>query len=202
MAEQIVSADPAALIKSYRKKGVIWLIVPYVLLLATMVGYAISSFIGMGQVGGADTVLRMINVLLGLAGLLAVIFIPVGIALAVMYFSKARRVDLPNYDQRSGQGPSSEIPAEVRGWSWGAVGLNWIWGAYHGVWISLLIFVPFVNLIWWIVLGVKGKEWAWRNMKWVNVEEFKSVQKTWDIWGAIFFFLPLVLFGLSLLITR
>ena len=35
------------------------------------------------------------------------------------------------------------------------------------------------------MLGIKGNEWAWRNKKWVSVEEFKQVKRSWAKWGLI-----------------
>jgi len=55
---------------------------------------------------------------------------------------------LDNYTliNTSGQGSFSVIPKEIKGWSWGACLLNLIWGLYHGVYKSLLFFVPGVNI--------------------------------------------------------
>lgn len=213
------TGDTAKQIRKYRRNGVIWLIVPFVLLITILIGYAVAQFtvssllqsqpalpsspssdlgldyatnIGLGVSTPADSVVSIINVVMGLLGVLAVILIPLGIIFAVINFSKAGKATLTTFDPRSGKGPASEIPAEIKGWSWGAVGLNWIWGVYHGVWLSLLIFVPIVNYVWWIVMGIKGREWAWSAMQWESVAAFNASQKKWDIWGAIFFFLPLI----------
>jgi len=75
------------------------------------------------------------------------------------------------------------IPAGVTGWSWGAFLLNWIWAIGNKTWIGLLALVPFVGFVMAIVLGVKGREWAWQNGKWESVEHFNRVQKKWSIWG-------------------
>ena len=70
-------------------------------------------------------------------------------------------------------------------WNWGAFLLNWIWGLGNSTYIALLMFVPFVNIAMPFVLGFRGNEWAWRNRKWDSLEQFKSVQKKWAIWGLI-----------------
>jgi tetratricopeptide (TPR) repeat protein len=77
----------------------------------------------------------------------------------------------------------AEIPPGIRGWSWGAFLFNWVWGVCNGVWISLLVLVPFVGWIFAIVLGIKGREWAWKNKKWQNVEHFQRVQRAWSAWA-------------------
>jgi hypothetical protein len=110
-------------------------------------------------------------------------------------------------ENTSGQGSSAIVPDEVKGWSWAGFGLTWIWGVFNGVLISLLALIPFplFGLAWAIVLGVKGREWAWRNKKWESVEQFKNAQRPWDIAGivifaigvtALFVVVPLALVGL------
>jgi len=108
-------------------------------------------------------------------------------------------------ENTSGQGASAIVPEEVKGWSWAGFGLTWIWGVFNGVLISLLALIPGFALIWAIVLGIKGREWAWRNKQWGSVEHFKTSQRPWDIAGivifaigvaALFAVVPLVLVGL------
>jgi len=102
--------------------------------------------------------------------------------------------DGSSFDQRSGKGVASVVPEEIKGWSWGAAGLTWIWGIYHNVWISLLSFIPLVNLVMIVYLGLKGNELAWRSNKWTSVEEFKTAQGKWQTWGIIFFILGVLSF--------
>ena len=76
------------------------------------------------------------------------------------------------------------IPEGVKGWSWGAFLLNWIWAIGNRTWIGLLALIPYVGLIMAIVLGFKGREWAWKNKQWDSVEQFNAVQKKWSFWGV------------------
>ncbi len=89
-------------------------------------------------------------------------------------------------ENTSGQGSLLQIPYEIRGWSWGAFFLTWIWGIFNGVWLSLLVFVPYIGWVMAIVLGIKGKEWAWENKRWDSIEHFKRIQRSWAIWGLVF----------------
>jgi hypothetical protein len=82
----------------------------------------------------------------------------------------------------SGRGSSAVVPEEVKGWSWGAFTLTWIWGIGNNVWTALLVFVPVVGLVMYFVLGLKGREWAWKAKHWDSVEHFKKTQRTWDLW--------------------
>lgn len=77
------------------------------------------------------------------------------------------------------------IPDGVKGWSWGAFLLNWIWGPFNGTWIGMLSLVPYVGFVMMIVLGFKGREWAWKNKRWDSVEHFNRVQRLWSIWGVV-----------------
>lgn len=100
------------------------------------------------------------------------------------------------FENNSGQGKNSPVPEEIKGWSWGAFFLNWIWGIGNSTFIALLMFVPIVNIAMPFVLGAKGNKWAWQNRTWRSVEQFKKTQKKWAISGLvlIFVFLPSIFF--------
>lgn len=107
----------------------------------------------------------------------------------------------------SGTGDSADIPDGVRGWSWGAFFLNWIWGIGNNTWIALLAFVPLVNIVMVFVLGFKGREWAWRNREWKDVEHFNKVQRRWSIAAlvamvSILALLAVVGFSISMFMTK
>jgi Cytochrome oxidase complex assembly protein 1 len=87
-------------------------------------------------------------------------------------------------ENNSGLGKSAAVPAELDYWNWGAFLLSWIWGIGNNTFIAFLMFVPLVNLVMLIVLGVKGNAWAWRNKQWRDIDHFKRVQRKWAIWGV------------------
>lgn len=94
----------------------------------------------------------------------------------------------------SGTGGLAVLPPELKGFSWAAFLMNWIWSIAHNTWIGLLVFiVPFP--IMQIVLGVKGNEWAWQNRKWDSIEQFRATQRVWLMWGIGLTILG-VIFGL------
>jgi len=88
-------------------------------------------------------------------------------------------------ENTSGQGKQAEIPAELKGWNWGAFLMNWVWGIFNKTYIALLTFVPLIGIFMPFVLGFKGNAWAWRNKKWDSIEHFQRVQKKWAMWGVI-----------------
>lgn len=104
-------------------------------------------------------------------------------------------------ENTSGQGKLAIVPEEVKWWNWGAFSLNWIWGICNSVWIALLCFIPYFNLAWAIVLGIKGNEWAWRNKKWDSIEHFKSTQRSWNIAGIVVFVVSIVIAIVAIIVA-
>jgi hypothetical protein len=97
----------------------------------------------------------------------------------------------------SGHGFFADVPAEVRGWNWGAFLLGWIWGIKNRTWVALWTFVPIVGIPVMFILGAHGSEWAWRNRQWQSVEQFKRTQRRWSWYGLI-----VAVIGFGLLIAR
>jgi hypothetical protein len=94
--------------------------------------------------------------------------------------------------RRSEQTFDSDFPAELKGWNWGAFVFSWIWGIINKVWISFLVFIPFLNIVWVFVLGAKGSEWAWKAREWDSIEHFKKHQKAWRPWAILLFILWII----------
>lgn len=99
-----------------------------------------------------------------------------------------------NMENHNNKESKKTIPDEIKGWNWGAFFLHFIWGIGNRTYIGLLGLVPFVNIIIMPVLGLKGNEWAWRNREWESVEEFRRVQKKWNLAGLIATTIYLLLF--------
>jgi DNA-directed RNA polymerase subunit RPC12/RpoP len=91
----------------------------------------------------------------------------------------------------SGQGSKAVLPSELKKWNWGAFFLTWIWGIGNSVWIAFLSFI--LGIIWAIVLGIKGNEWAWQHKKWNSIEHFQKTQKTWAKWGIGLFIVWIII---------
>lgn len=88
-------------------------------------------------------------------------------------------------ENNSGGGSAIELPAGVKGWSWGAFLWNWIWAPFNRTWFGLLALVPYVGVLVVFYLGFKGRELAWRNKRWDSLEHFNRVQRSWSKWGLI-----------------
>lgn len=97
-----------------------------------------------------------------------------------------------NEENNSGQ-KENFFPEGVKGWSWGAFLLNWIWAISNKSYIGLLALTPYVGIVFAIYLGIKGKELAWKNKRWESLEHFNRVQKKWSKWGCILVFGAMIL---------
>ena len=95
-------------------------------------------------------------------------------------------------ENTSGMGRDAEIPDGVKGWSWGAFMFNWIWALSNRTWIGLFALLPYVGFLMAVALGIKGREWAWRNKKWESVEHFQRVQRRWSLWSLLIFGIAIV----------
>ena len=93
------------------------------------------------------------------------------------------------------------IPDGVKGWSWGAFLLNWIWAIGNRSWIGLLSLVPYIGWIMVFWLGFKGREMAWKNKQWDSLEHFNRVQRKWSQWGIGITLAAIVLAILAAMLT-
>jgi len=105
---------------------------------------------------------------------------------------KAELSKTEDAENTSGMGKNAVIPDGIEGWSWGAFMFNWIWAIGNNTWIGLLALLPYVGFIVAIILGVKGREWAWRNKRWDSVEHFQKVQRRWSLWSLLFVGIALI----------
>ena len=77
------------------------------------------------------------------------------------------------------------LDREISKWSWGGFVFGWFWGIFNGTWISFLTLIPYAGIAMCIILGLRGRRWAWRNKGWNDLEHFKSTQRKWDIAGIV-----------------
>lgn len=84
------------------------------------------------------------------------------------------------------------LPKNAAGLCWGGFFLTWIWGIGNRTYRALWCLVPIVSIIMRFVILFKGREWAWENGSYENVEQFNRAQRTWSIVGLILFFIGFV----------
>lgn len=94
---------------------------------------------------------------------------------------------------------STAIPAEIRGWSWGAFLLGPVWCIGNGVFSGLFYLLPFGSLFMPFILGFKGNVWAWKCRRWTSVNQFKAYQRRWAVATAIIYIVLPIAFLLKLI---
>lgn len=180
-----MKANDSNLIVSDKNKkiGLILILSPWVFLVLTFLLYAVVNAIW-------PSPLAIINQIIGILAFIFIFLILIGIIFGLKKFA-TKEVSRVALDSRSGEGAKSIIPKEIKKFNWGAVGLTWIWGAYHGVWRTFFIVVLgafpqygiFVLPIFLLMLGFKGNEMAWTAQKYESVEKFLEKQNRWKKWG-------------------
>lgn len=193
--------------RAWRKKnilkGIAWLTLPSIIfVLVILVFFFAHVTVGLEAVrtdsrisdqsvvySQVVPVAKEIRIVAGFLVVSSLFFLFAGILLGLMYLSRDREIPGFQYDERSGSGPSSSIPPEIRQWNWGAAGLTWVWGSSHRIWWSLLAFIPGFSIFIMILLGLRGNEYAWRAKKYQNTEDFLEGEEAWKPWGILFFIL-------------
>ncbi|MBZ6004168.1 ribonuclease G [Leuconostoc gelidum subsp. aenigmaticum] len=91
------------------------------------------------------------------------------------------------------------VPAEVKGWNWGAFMFNIFWGIGNKTYLPLLCLIPIFNIVWFFVCGFKGNEWAWQKGDYQDVKTFKAIQATWNRAGLVQFIIMMAVMVLYFL---
>jgi hypothetical protein len=74
-----------------------------------------------------------------------------------------------------------QLQEELEKFCWG--GLLWgpWWAIYHRIWIGLLGFVPILGLGVALLLGFKGRRWAWERGSYASLTRFRRAQRWWVV---------------------
>lgn len=99
---------------------------------------------------------------------------------------------------QAASGPGTQLPDAARGVCWGGFLLTPIWGLFNGTYIALLSLVPYIGILVSIWMLVKGRELAWRNKHWNDVDHFNRVQRRWSIAGVIVLVVSLLMLTMAI----
>lgn len=89
---------------------------------------------------------------------------------------------------------------QIKKFHWGACTLCLFWGIGHRVYITLLCLIPILNIIWPIVCGFKGYEWAWEQSKFESMDAFMYSEESWNRIGFILAIIELIFFIIWLIL--
>ena len=163
-----------------RAIGIALIVFPWILLPSVMAGYAILMFAlaQSGAGGSLQSLAAIVNLFLGLFGVVAVAGILIGMPVGLYLLSRKdaeqlaalrahpRFKDLGDADFRY-----------VTGWSWGAFFCPLIWPLGNKLWLwALGSVVPLWNVFAWIKLCADGRQMAWERSA-ESIAEFRRRQK-------------------------
>jgi hypothetical protein len=186
-----------------KRKGIIFILLPFITLTLILTAYAIAKFVLSAYANGQESTInpqtgllntasqtvkiaQIINVALGLVGVLAVVSMFILIPLGIYFLSRKEpnaTADLAQSEKYRGLTP--EQINYINSWSWGAFFGSGIWAVGNKLYIWLLLaLIPVVNLYVWIKLSMDGRKMAWEK-GWGNFDQFKKRQKimAWVIVG-------------------
>lgn len=96
-------------------------------------------------------------------------------------------VGLPADGNTSGMGDGFPLPPEASGWTFAGFvpfGLfsfnngNSTWGI-----IGLLLWFFGFSIVYWVYVGITGKENAWRNRRFDSIAQYVETMRAWNAWG-------------------
>ncbi len=183
------------------KKGLLALLLPLVALIAIFIVRIFTSSVlsylllstpldpstgGLMPTSPIIVLGQIVNVLLGLLGMLAVLSTPVCLGFAIYFFTRKD----PGHDLTLLQHPAyagllSEQVNYIDKWSWTAFFAAPVWAVGNKLYgWTLLCFVPLAGFYAWIKLSADGRKMAWEKGGWDNFAQFQSRQKIM-MWVAV-----------------
>lgn len=88
MNEKLIGKDNTTIKKDYKKRGLLWLIIPLPSLILVLFLFGISSYI-FGILGTDYQILAsVVRIILGLCGLVAIVSLVIGIPLGIINLNK------------------------------------------------------------------------------------------------------------------
>lgn len=113
---------------------------------------------------------------------------------AIDYSGVEKQKDEPQQPQYTYAPTYVPVPDAIKKWNWGAFSYNITWGIGNKTYLPLLCLIPYFNLIWMFVCGIKGNEWAWKSNHYQpeDVEKFLAIQNTWNRAGMANFIIGLI----------
>lgn len=110
--------------------------------------------------------------------------------------------EVPADGNTSGMGPGYPLPPAARGWTNAGVIPAGLFSFYTGsaLWgVIGVVGVVFslAGLVYFVAVGLRGKEDAWRNRRFASVEEFEAVMAAWNNAGLWIIYISAALLAIG-----
>lgn len=112
---------------------------------------------------------------------------------------------MPADGNTSGMGEGYPVPAEASGWTFagfvpfglfGFVNGSTLWGV-----LGLVGYViGILSIVYWIYIGVQGRELAWRNRRFDSLAQYTETMRVWNTWGLVLLAVGAILLVLYILL--
>ena len=106
---------------------------------------------------------------------------------------------MPADGNTSGYGEGYPVPPSVKGWSFAGFIPYGIFAFVNnsGMWGAFGIVAQFLGLglVYAIVIGIMGREIAWKARRFNSLTEFEDTMRAWNNWGLIVLCAGAVLIG-------
>lgn len=126
--------------------------------------------------------LMNINFTLGVLGILSLLLLIFGQFIGSYMLGSKVDIEGMEFDDRSGKGKGSEVPAGLSRYNFGALFFTFHWGLYYRIPFVIFYFTP-VGLMFSIYLFFAGNKLAWQSRKWLSVYEFNHFSRRWNVVG-------------------
>jgi hypothetical protein len=109
---------------------------------------------------------------------------------------------LPADGNTSGMGPGFPLPDEARGWTNAGVVPAGLFSFYNGSLLwgivgALGVFFGLAGLAYFVAVGLRGKEDAWRGRRFASIDEYVAVMAAWDRAGVILIWVTVALLAIG-----
>lgn len=101
----------------------------------------------------------------------------------------------PQYQQYPQQGQP------LTKWNWGAFMMSILFGFGNKAYLTLLCFVPFLNMVWIFISGFKGEEWSWNSGCYDEQKSFRAAMDSWNRAGFVSFIIALIAIVFSIIFS-
>jgi hypothetical protein len=110
--------------------------------------------------------------------------------------------ELPADGNTSGLGPGYPLPPAARGWTNAGIIPAGLYSFYTGsvLWgiVGVLgVVFGLAGLVYFVVVGLRGKEYAWRNRRFASFEEFEAVMAAWNNAGLWIIYISAALLAIA-----
>ena len=92
----------------------------------------------------------------------------------------------------SGMGEGYLVPPHASGWTFAGFVPFGLFGFVNGLTVWGVVglighFIGILSIIYWIYIGIQGKELAWKHRRFDSIQQYEETMRAWNTWGLVLF---------------